>query len=64
MTVEYNGEPLKIGFNARYLTDVLGVVKSDDMVMEMENDLSPGVVRGADAEKDGGFTAVVMPMRI
>jgi DNA polymerase-3 subunit beta len=64
ITVEYNGEPLKIGFNARYLTDVLGVVKSDDVVIEMENDLSPGVVKGADAEKDGGFTAVVMPMRI
>lgn len=64
ITVEYNGAPLKIGFNARYLTDVLGVVKSDDVLIEMENDLSPGVVKGADAEKDGGFTAVVMPMRI
>ena len=46
MTVEYNGAPLKIGFNARYLTDVLGVVKSDDVLLEMENDLSPGVVQG------------------
>jgi DNA polymerase-3 subunit beta len=64
ITVEYNGGPLKIGFNARYLTDVLGVVKSDDVLIEMENDLSPGVVKGADPEKDGGFTAVVMPMRI
>lgn len=64
MTVEYNGSPLKIGFNARYLTDVLSVVKSDDVLLEMENDLSPGVVKGADSEKDGGFTAVVMPMRI
>jgi DNA polymerase-3 subunit beta len=64
VTVEYNGGPLKIGFNARYLTDVLSVVKSDDVLLEMENDLSPGVLKGADVEKDGGFTAVVMPMRI
>jgi DNA polymerase-3 subunit beta len=64
ITVEYSGTPLKIGFNARYLTDVLSVVKSDDVLLEMENDLSPGVVKGADPEKDGGFTAVVMPMRI
>lgn len=61
--VEYAGEPLKIGFNARYLMDVLGVVKSNDVVLELADDLSPGVLKGGD-EADQGFTAVVMPMRI
>jgi DNA polymerase-3 subunit beta len=61
--VEYAGEPLKIGFNARYLMDVLQVVRSDDVALELADDLSPGVVRGA-TEADAGFTAVVMPMRI
>ena len=61
--VTYAGEPLKIGFNARYLMDILQVVRSDDVSLEMADDLSPGVVRCA-TEKDAGFTAVVMPMRI
>jgi DNA polymerase-3 subunit beta len=61
--VEYAGEPLKIGFNARYLTDVLAVVRSKDVQLELADDLSPGVVKGGD-EADQGFTAVVMPMRI
>lgn len=61
--VEYAGEPLKIGFNARYLTDVAGVLKSDDVQLELADDLSPGVLRGAGPE-DAGYTAVVMPMRI
>ena len=61
--VEYEGEPLKIGFNARYLTDVLAVLRSNDVILELADDLSPGVLRGAD-EGDQGFTAVVMPMRI
>ena len=61
--VEYQGDGLKIGFNARYLTEVLAVLKSADVLMEMADDLSPGVLRGAD-EADQGFTAVVMPMRI
>jgi DNA polymerase-3 subunit beta len=61
--VEYEGEPLKIGFNARYIMDVLGVVKSKDVVFELADDLSPGVLKGGD-EADQGFTAVVMPMRI
>jgi DNA polymerase-3 subunit beta len=33
------------------------------VVLELADDLSPGVLKGAD-EKDQGFTAVVMPMRI
>ncbi len=61
--VEYEGDGLKIGFNARYLTEVLGVLKSADVLLELADDLSPGVIRGAD-EADQGYTAVVMPMRI
>jgi DNA polymerase-3 subunit beta len=61
--VEYDGETLKIGFNARYILDVLAVVQSKDVSFELADDLSPGVLRGAD-EADQGFTAVVMPMRI
>jgi DNA polymerase-3 subunit beta len=61
--VEYAGEALKIGFNARYLMDVLGVIRSKDVLLELADDLSPGVIRGGD-EADQGFTAVVMPMRI
>ncbi len=61
--VEYGGDALKIGFNARYLTDVVAVLKSDDVQLELADDLSPGVLRGAGPE-DAGYTAVVMPMRI
>jgi DNA polymerase-3 subunit beta len=61
--VDYDGEPLKIGFNARYILDVLAVLQSKDVAFELADDLSPGVLRGTD-ESDQGFTAVVMPMRI
>ena len=61
--VEYTGEPLKIGFNSRYLTDVVAALKADDVRLELADDLSPGVLKGA-GEPDAGYTAVVMPMRI
>jgi DNA polymerase-3 subunit beta len=61
--VEYAGEPLKIGFNARYIMEVLGALKSNEVVFELADDLSPGVLKGGE-EADQGFTAVVMPMRI
>jgi DNA polymerase-3 subunit beta len=61
VTVEYQGEPLKIGFNARYLIDVLQVLGTEDVAFELADDLSPGVLRPAGEE---GYTAVIMPMRI
>ncbi len=61
--VEYTGDALNIGFNARYVLEVLQVLKSKDVSFELADDLSPGVLRGAE-ESDQGFTAVVMPMRI
>ncbi len=69
LPVEYTGEELKIGFNARYLIDVLGALAAlepvavQDVVLELADDLSPGVIRPA-GESATAFTAVVMPMRI
>ncbi|HEY0839367.1 MAG TPA: DNA polymerase III subunit beta, partial [Vulgatibacter sp.] len=52
---------LQIGFNARYLIDVLQVLGSDDVSLELTDDLSPGVIHPAG---DKSYTAVVMPIRI
>jgi len=61
LPVEYQGEPLRIGFNARYLTDVLQALPGADVQLELADDLSPGVLRPAGDEET---TAVIMPMRI
>jgi DNA polymerase-3 subunit beta len=63
LPVEYDGEPLKIGFNAKYLIDVLSVLSDADVRLELADDLSPGVVRPA-GQPGEHFTAVIMPMRI
>lgn len=59
--VDYSGEPLKIGFNFRYLMDVLGTLQDDEVLFELTDELSPGVLRSADSSD---YRAVVMPMRI
>lgn len=58
---EVTGEDLKIGFNARYLIDALSVLSSDEVRLELADELSPGVLRPVGEE---GGLAVVMPMRI
>ncbi len=61
LNIEYGGEPLVIGFNARYILDVLSLIPEQGVVFNLADDLSPGVLRPLE---DNGFLAVVMPMRI
>ena len=59
---EYNGKPLSIGFNARYLIDVLSVLAGDGGVdVELKDQLSPSVIRKRDSD---GYLYVLMPMRL
>ena len=62
MDVDFAGDPLVIGFNARYLLDVLGSLSADDVALELSGELDPGVVRPVTEAID--FIGVIMPMRI
>lgn len=59
--VEYKGKDMKIGFNARYVLDVLSSMHDDVVRVELNDQLSPGLVR---PNNDPSYTCVVMPMRI
>ncbi len=61
LEVEYRGREMKIGFNARYILDVLGSMKDEMVQIELNDQLSPGLVR---PHNDKSYTCVVMPMRI
>jgi len=56
-----DGEAMEVAFNARYLLDVLGVVGSDQIALEVASPSSPGVFRPADKTP---FTHIIMPMHI
>lgn len=59
--VAYRGPSLTIGFNARYILDVLQALETDEVTLELGDEHSPGVVH---APGDKSYTAVVMPMRV
>lgn len=60
--MEYNGKPISIGFNARYLIDVLNVLKiAGEIEVELKDDLSPSIIRKSG---DQSFLYVLMPMRL
>ncbi len=53
------GNDAKIAFNSKYVIDVLDVLQSDDIALEVTSPSSPGVVRPVGDER---YVHVVMPM--
>ena len=61
LDVDYGGDALAVGFNARYLLDAIGAIQSKEVRLSFLDDLSPARVTPPGDEKT---LAVVMPMRI
>ncbi len=59
--VEYDGDGLVAGFNARYLIDVLEAMSTDAVNLEFQGELDPCVLRPVEGPD---YLGVVMPMRI
>ena len=59
--IRYKGNDIRIGFNARYMLDVLSSFDDDEVDIELNDQLSPGLMR---PHNDNSYTCVVMPMRI
>lgn len=59
--VDYKGDAVTLGFNARYVLDVLNAMTSDKVVLELQDPLSPVLVK-EDGKED--YKCVIMPMRI
>ena len=61
LEVEYNGEEMVIGFNSRYLLEAMAALEKDQVVLEIKDAQSPGVIKSVEGE---GYCCVIMPMRI
>lgn len=62
LEVDYAGEPLSIGFNAKYLLEALNALSHDEVALELNGEVDPGVIKPVGDGAD--FVGVVMPMRI
>lgn len=61
LPVPFKGEPFEIGFNPDFLRDGLDSAESDELVLKLISPLRPGLIQSGD---DGGFTYLVMPIRL
>lgn len=58
---DYQGEPMDIGFNARYVLDMMGSISGPEVRLEMGGTASPTVARDP---SDSSLLFVLMPMRV
>jgi DNA polymerase III subunit beta len=60
--IEYTGDPLTVGFNARYMAEMLSILPAGGRVeLGLNDDVSPGVMRDLG---DPDYCYIVMPMRL
>ena len=57
----YKGSDISIGFNAKYIIDILQVIKSDNVIFYLKDNISPGRIC---PENDEDHLSVIMPMRL
>ena len=63
LDIEYNGDTtFTINFNVKFLLDVAGQVEGDKFQIEMQEPLSPTIIKSTEKDTDALF--VLMPMRM
>ena len=60
----YDGEPLTIGFNAKFLIEMLNVLESDDIKMELSTPTRAGILLPSEATEGEEILMLVMPVML
>jgi DNA polymerase-3 subunit beta len=61
LEVQYDADPLDIGFNSRYLLDIAAQIEGDSAVLKLADPGSPTMIQDREA---AGALYVLMPMRV
>jgi DNA polymerase-3 subunit beta len=63
LPVDYNDGNMQICFNAQYVMDFLGAVNTDNVVLELKDEVSQAVMKPIGTQ-GYDYTYVIMPMRV
>jgi DNA polymerase-3 subunit beta len=64
VSIDYDGPEISVGFNARYLLDVLNAIEDEEVTLGLSGELDPAVLRPVTEGSKDEYISVVMPMRI
>ncbi|WP_304231907.1 DNA polymerase III subunit beta [Jiulongibacter sediminis] len=61
---EYNGEPIEIGFNAKFLVEMLSNLNTDNLTLEMSQPNRAGLIIPEDKADNEDMLMLVMPVML
>jgi DNA polymerase III subunit beta len=64
MPCQYNGAPLTIGFNAKFLVEMLGVLEADEVKIELSTPSRAGILKPVEDIDGEDILMLVMPVML
>jgi DNA polymerase III subunit beta len=64
LTCTHTGEPLTIGFNAKFLIEMLTVMEGDEIRMELSTPSRAGIIRSTDSVDGEEILMLIMPVML
>jgi len=64
VSCQYTGDPVRIGFNAAYLAEILRHIRSEQVAVELQSPVSAGLVKPFDKQTEYEQTFLLMPIRL
>lgn len=64
LSCEYNGADMEIGFNARFLIEMLSTIAGDEVQFELSSSSRPGVLRPVHQEDQEDTLMLLMPVML
>ncbi len=64
LTCEYLGNPMEIGFNAKFLLEMLSALDTSDINIELSTPNRAGIIRPAEKEETEDLLMLVMPVML
>jgi DNA polymerase-3 subunit beta len=62
--VLYEGEPLMVGYNAQFLSEIFRVIDSEEIVLELESPTSACIIKPAVKKELKDYYYLIMPLRL
>lgn len=64
LTCEYTGDPIEIGFNAKFLVEMLNNLDSETVRLDLSVSSKPGLLFPSEQNEDAATSMLIMPMML
>ena len=64
LLIDYSGPDFRLGYNAMYLRDILGIIDSEQVLVKLGTEIGPGTIEPAQQSEGEELFTLLMPIRL